>query len=189
MLRSSVANRVAIFARIEIYGVEEPIEVACTHLSTWNELPPSHRDFSNWDQEMIAQVDLISDHLAERAGGRPQLFLGDMNAGPERSAWAIKSAAAKVWKRILRLGFRSPVAEAKRPFCTTCRGNTLRGSSVNSYIIDHVLVRDPPGGTELEPVCAHPALDEPVTISGYGGEPVTTDLSDHSGVVVKFRVK
>lgn len=189
ILRSSVANRVAIFARLEIDGVDEPIEVACTHLSTWNELPPSHPDFSDWDQEMIAQVDEISKRLAERAGDRPQIFLGDMNAGPARSDWAVSAAASKVWKRILQLGFRSPVAEAKHPFCTTCRGNTLRGDSTNSYIIDHVLVRDPAGGTELEPVCAHPALDEPVMIEDYDGQPVVTNLSDHDGVVVKFRVK
>lgn len=186
-LRASFSNRVALFATIELAG-SEPIEVACTHLSTWNELPPNHPEFSDWDGEMIGQVEDISKRLFERAGKRPSLFMGDMNTGPSRGGDVVE-AMPKVWRRIESLWFRSPAACAEPAFCSTCSGNTLRSPTARSYVIDHVLLRDPKGGTELEPVCAHPFIDQRRRFPGYDGGLVDSHLSDHYGVIVKFRVK
>lgn len=190
LLPSSTANRVALFATVEIDGLE-PIELACAHLSTHNELPPSHRGpdgalmFSDWDGEMIAQIDLVAERLTARAGMRPQIFLGDMNAGPDLPD-GISPAMPKVWNRLLALGFDSPAARADAPFCSTCAENTLRDSS-RSYLIDHVLTRDPKGGTDLEAVCARPVFDQRRVFRGYDGLWVDSHLSDHFGTAVTFR--
>lgn len=186
-LRASFSNRVALLATVEIAGFE-PIEVACTHLSTSTDLPPNHPDFSSWDEEMKAQVNVISAKQRERAGGRPQLFLADLNAGP-RLGKDIKEVALKVWRRVRQLGYVSPAAQAKEPFCTMCEGNMLREKgSKGNRLIDHVLVRDPPGGTRLQPVATHPYFDQLRSFRGYNGELVDSYLSDHFGVVVKFKL-
>jgi len=187
-LRASFSNRVAIIATIQPEGYE-PIEVACTHLSTWTQVPPNHPDFYSWEDEMIAQVDAISKRLKKRAkDNRPSLFLGDMNAGPEIGD-NISEEMPMVWKRIMELGFSSPVTEVKEPFCTMCRTNTLRPKSSTDTLIDHVLVRDPAGGTELETESVYKFFDQPRKFAGYNGEPVKKHLSDHYGVVVIFRLR
>ena len=186
-LRASFSNRVALFATIEPEGYE-PIELACAHISTRSLLPPNHPDFSSWDEEMIAQINDVSSLLKTRAGSRPALFLADVNAGPEIGS-KIDTEAPKVWRHILKLGFSSLAVDVNPPFCSVCEGNTLRPQSSDSnYLIDHVLLRDPAGGTELEPVSAYPFFNQPRQLVGYNGEPVESNLSDHYGVVVDFRL-
>ncbi len=192
LLPSSIANRAALFATIELEG-REPVELACTHVSTWNRLPPSHRGpdgrkmFSDWDEEMIAQIEIISKKMKERAQGRPQIFLADVNAGPEIAS-DIKEDMPKVWSRLLRLGFTSPAAAAERPYCSVCAGNSLRDPSARNKLIDHVLFRDPVGGSRLEPKCTRSVLDagHKRYFPGYGGTMMEEHLSDHYGVTVTF---
>jgi hypothetical protein len=193
LLPSSIANRAALFASVELEG-RETLEVACAHLSTWNRLPPSHRGpdgrkmFDDWDEEMIAQVDIIARKLAERAKGRPQLFLGDMNAAPGITK-AMAEDMPKVWSRLVRHGFESPAVRAETPFCSVCRGNTLRDPSARDKLIDHVLVRDPVGGSRLMPVCTRSLVDGGHLryFPGYDGRMVEEHLSDHYAVSVTFR--
>ena len=186
-LRASFSNRVALFATVEIAGFE-PIEVACSHISTSTELPPNHPDFSDWDEEMKEQVGDISRKLKERAGQRPSLFLADLNAGPKLGE-DISEMAAKVWWYMQELEFYSPAAHADKPFCTICAGNTLRSDgATNNYLIDHVFVRDPSGGTKLLPIVTHPVFDQRRIFRGYNGEWVDSHLSDHYGTVVKFKL-
>lgn len=192
LLPSSIANRTALFATIELEG-KEPLEIACTHASTWNRLPPSHRGpdgkkmFSDWDEEMIAQMDIISKKMRERAQGRPQIFLGDMNTGPDISR-DIKEDMPKVWSRIRQLGFTSPAAQAEEPFCSACRGNSLRDPNARSKLIDHVLMRDPVGGSRLEPKCVRSVMDDGHKryFPGPDGTLMEEHLSDHYGVAVTF---
>jgi hypothetical protein len=194
LLPSSIANRAALFATVRPPG-RAPIEVACAHISTSNELPPSHRGsdgermFSDWDEEMNAQIRLISTTMKRRAAdGRIQLFVADVNAGPDLPG-GISSQSTNVWKTILAEGFWSPAAAADKPFCSTCVDDTLRPGSTKNYLIDHVLVRDPPGGDELEPVCAERFMTGRQTIAGYRGERLESNLSDHYGVRVRFRFR
>ncbi len=186
-LPSSGVNRVALFATVRPPGSLEPIEVACAHISTQLPVPPSASGFSDWEEEQSAQIRLISDRLRQRAGNRPAIFAGDMNAGPDLGN-GTTAASESVWKLILQLGFTSPASQLRTPFCSDCRDNNLR-SSRNQYLIDHVLLRDPPGGATLEPACAYRFLDRKFPITGYRGEPVETDLSDHYGVGVRFLLK
>ncbi len=73
-LRASFSNRVALLATIEPDGFG-PIEIACTHVSTWNELPPNQPEFADWNEEMIGQIETVSARLAERAEGRSARIL------------------------------------------------------------------------------------------------------------------
>ena len=187
-LRASFSNRVALFATIDVEGYES-IELVCAHISTTTPLLPNHPDFSTWDEEMIAQIEDVSKRLKQRAGNRPSVFLGDMNAGPAIGK-EIAEEAPMVWKRIVELGFSSSAIEVASPaFCTMCKDNTLSGKSSSSTIIDHILVRDPSGGTQLEPVSAYPFFDKIRKFAGYDGEQVEKHLSDHCGVVVNFRLR
>ncbi len=175
-LRASFSNRVALFATVMMPEGYEYVEVACTHISTETPLQPNHPDFSSWDEEMIAQIEDISKRLKERAGNRPSLFLGDMNTGPAAGEW-ISAEMPKVWKRIIELGFYSSAMDVADPlFCTMCLSNTLRLKSAKNTIIDHILVRDPSGGSQLEPISAHPFFDEIRRFAGYRGEPVQKHL-------------
>ena len=198
-LPSSAAHRIALFATVKIPG-HQSIEVGCAHLSSRTYIDPFDPEFDDWEDEMAAQATLISKRLKARAGSRPQIFIGDMNAGPSRSisdklgfhvssAKDIRASALKVWYRLVRMGWESPVTYVQPPFCTTCRDNSLRGSNAHNYVIDHVLFRDPKGGTDLVPVCARQLFHEKVTIKDYNGKLVESNLSDHDGVGVKFRLK
>jgi endonuclease/exonuclease/phosphatase family metal-dependent hydrolase len=196
LLPSSIANRVGLFATIELAG-HESIEVACMHAATMNEVPPSHhgedgkRMFSGWHDEMEAQIDIVSKRLKERAGGRPQLLMGDLNTGPELKH-GITAAESHVWSHILSLGFSSPAAEADDPFCSVCDDNSQRlieQDHPGNSLIDHVLVRDPPGGSTLTPVCTRRMFDteHEIYYRGYDGQLVEGHLSDHYAVSVSFR--
>lgn len=195
-LRASFSNRVALLATIEPPGYE-PIEVACSHISTGiDNVRPNHPDFFSWDEEMNTQIEAVSARLQERAGNRPQLFLGDMNAGPAIGE-KISEEAPNVWQRIIDLGFYSAALQIADPiFCTICESNTLRikltdpnqRPAKGNTIIDHVLVRDPPGGMRLEPILAYPFFNQLRKFKGYNGELVEENLSDHYGVVVNFRL-
>jgi len=196
LLPSSIANRPALFATIEIDG-REPIEVACLHAATDGEVPPSHRGpdgqkmFSSWDEEMNAQMDIVSERLKQRAGHRPQLLLGDLNAGPALGH-GIGEDMPKVWSHIVSLGFTSPAAEADHPFCSVCDDDTQRRLDMpnpGKALIDHVLVRDPHGGSTLIPMGTRRLFDtyHEAYYPGYDGRMVEGHLSDHYAVTVSFR--
>jgi endonuclease/exonuclease/phosphatase family metal-dependent hydrolase len=190
MLPASYSNRVALYATVNLQD-REPLEVACTHASTYAEMPPGFKQdgrtvFGDWDDEMITQMTMISQKLTERAGTHPQLFMGDMNAGPEIGS--IRPDMSRVWTRIRSLGFSSPAAQAERPFCSVCDGNSLRDAGANDKLIDHVLVRDPVGGSALEPKCVRSVIDgdHKRYFKGYGDTLLEEHLSDHYGVAVTF---
>lgn len=195
LLPSSIANRAALFATIELEG-HESIEVACMHSATSNQVPPSHRGsdgkrtFSDWNDEMIGQVDIVSKRLKERAGNRPQLLLGDLNTGPGLGH-DVTEDEPRVWSRIVSLGFTSPATQADHPFCSVCSDNTQRqieNPNPGNHLIDHVLVRDPPGGSTLIPVNVRRMFDADhlVYYRGYDGQLVEGHLSDHYAVAVSF---
>ena len=179
-LPSSYNNRVALFGTVEAAGA--PVEVACTHLSAAvGALPPNNPQFSNWDREAVAQLDLVSAKLAARAKGGFQILMGDLNAGPK---WTgdMKPDTPAVWNEIAALGFSSPAAEARPPLCSRCQGNLISPTN-DRFLIDHVLVR---GQGRLGAECAGEAFDGPVSVPLANGQAATTSLSDHYGVSVRF---
>lgn len=198
-LPSSGVNRVALLATVDVPGMGE-IEVGCTHLSSETIMDPIYPGFRKWADEMIAQFNLAEKRMRERANGKPQLFLGDFNAGPGRdgygaSSWppihrgvAVRRSATRVWRHIRKSGFTSAVTRVKPTFCTTCSDNELRGRGKN-HLIDHILLRNPEVGLELEAVCAHPWFDSPVRAVTTEGKSTKVNLSDHYGSVVKYRKK
>lgn len=186
---SSNANRVALLARLHVPGLTQPLEVACSHLSSPQPITPSHSGFVTWDDEQRAQIQAIAGPLEARAQGRPQLFLGDMNFGAGDNV-RLRSYMARSDDDALRAGFHDPAAEADPPFCSVCGDNTLRGAHGDmGMLFDHVLFRDPAGGAELRPVCADRLLDQRVRVNDFHGVSVSTHLSDHFAVRVKFDLK
>lgn len=183
-LPSSGANRVALLGRIKGPG-KEPIEIACAHLSSDEEVPPTNPLFSNWDKERLAQLRLIEKRLKERAGTGSIIFLGDMNFGPGDGK-KITPISESLWKESLRLGFISPAAQVAPPICSSCAENSLRKNK-RDHLIDHILFLDPQGA--FEPICAEQVLERPIVITGNNGEQVRTNLSDHYGIRVKFKLR
>ncbi len=186
---SSNANRVALFARIHVPGLSQPLEVACSHLSSPQPIAPTHTGLPSWEDEQRAQIKAVVGPLEARAQGRPQLFLGDMNFGAGDNV-RLRSYMARSADDARGAGFRDPAAEADPPFCSVCGDNTLRGAQGDmGMLFDHVLYRDPAGGAELQPVCADRLLDRQVRVIDAHGRAVYTHLSDHFAVRVKFSVK
>lgn len=184
-LPSSGINRVALFARVEVPG-KGSVQIACSNLSANQEIKPSHRDFRSWQDEQKAQLRLISDKLASRAKGGPSVLMGDMNFGPAIGP-SVKEICGDSWREALKLGFASPAVQVSRPLCSSCVGNTLR-SWPDSYLVDHVLYRNPQGGATLEPVCVERVLDATVPVTAYGATKAS-NLSDHYGIRVKFKIR
>lgn len=187
MLPTSNANRVAILARVDVPGRGE-VELACTHLSSSQAIPPYHSGYDDWDEEKAAQLEIVSRRLAERAAGRPQFFIGDHNFGGGDGA-SIEDESGWVWYRAHELGFSDPAAYVTPRLCSICSGNTFVGTRPRSKLIDHVLLRDPPGGIAVEPTCGERMYEGTVTVPGYEGSPVSTSLSDHYGIRMKFRLR
>lgn len=185
-LPSSNSNRVALFARVLVPD-RGAVEVACVHISAGAPIPPSHSGLATWDEEKRAQFAVVIDRLLARAGDRPALLMGDLNVGPE--ATGVEPTHEDIWNEVVARGFTVPPLDLERPYCTSCPTNTLHEPSDAPHLIDHVLLRDPPGGLALTASCADPVFDEAVEILGYGGETVTTHLSDHFGARVLLRVR
>ncbi|HTK04101.1 MAG TPA: endonuclease/exonuclease/phosphatase family protein [Candidatus Eisenbacteria bacterium] len=181
------ANRVALFARVRVPGAGE-VEIACTHLSANQDVPPPHSGYDDWGLERDAQFRMISDRLAARAGGRPQLFVGDMNFGVANGSY-VRDNDRESWDQAVSLGFSSPAAEAQPPLCSSCGDNNLHGDSDHGSLIDHALLRDPSSCPALAPAGASRLYDAKETIAGHDGRAVETDLSDHYGIRVVFTAR
>lgn len=185
-LPSSGANRVALFATVEVPG-KGAVEVACTHLSSGGPVSPTHPSFSSWDVEKRTQLLIVSQKLRSRSRDSPHILLGDMNFSPAIGT-SITDTSGQVWRRALSEGFRSPAADTVPPTCSSCAGNTLRGGSRHSYLIDHVLLRDG-RRAGLGAVCIGRGFDDLVEIAPYG-RTVRTHRSDHYAIRagLRFRV-
>jgi endonuclease/exonuclease/phosphatase family metal-dependent hydrolase len=183
-LPSSGANRVALIATLEGWD-DVPIEIGCIHLSANGAVPPT-AGFPSWDAERLAQFDAVSARLKERAKGRPTLLMGDMNFGKANGP-TVTDNKRPLYDHAVELGFASPAADASPAFCSSCKSNLLKDGAAGTdtgTLIDHVLMRDL--GNVMHPTGAARHLIEPVTVTGYHGEPVVTHPSDHYDVSVTF---
>ncbi len=185
-LPSSAANRVALLARVKPPGLPA-VEVACTHLSAKNRVSPTDPRFDDWEDEMSAQLSQISTRLAARGGRRPQMLIGDLNFG-QRHDPDVSAVAWPVWKTAADLGLASPAEYAEPPVCSWCRGNRLNGAG-HDCLIDHVLVRRSQVGVRLAPIGVRQIFNQPIRVRGWRGEAIETNLSDHYGIEVDFRLR
>lgn len=186
VLEASAANRVALLATVMIDG--NPLaEVACTHLSASQPVKPMHTSHSTWEKERIAQLVAIDAALKERAAksGVPMLLLGDLNTSAP-----ISDDPSPTWEVVEDAGWVAPASEVDPPICTSCPENTLKADDMIPAMIDHVLTRrndrDSGRATLID---AERILDTAQTVIDRNGDPLTTDLSDHYGLLVTMRIK
>lgn len=185
-LPSSYANRLVLLARVRVPGVPEPIELACTHISSPQPIPPFHSGLATWEDEQRAQMRVVIDAALTRAQDRPAIFLADMNVGGASGRMVLDYSRA-AWDDLIAAGWRDPAAEATLPFCSVCGENTVRWSPGGpGFLLDHVVFRNPTSGVMLEPLCTDRLLDNKVKARGRDAAVIATHLSDHYAVRVKF---
>lgn len=181
-LPASFANRVAQMARIEL--PTGPVEIACTHISANQALPPLQSEASWWTEEKEMQIQLVSDRLKERGECVPQMLLGDLNTSrdngtlieSDRSAYDIAESE----------GLESPAATWSPPICSSCAENTFKSSTGTSRLIDHIMSRTE-DVTIFNPVAIERVLDWTVEIDEQGML-LDTSLSDHFGIRLTFDI-
>ena len=193
-LPASSANKVALLATVRVPsspgGEMISVEVACTHVSASNAIPPSHSGYKTWDEEKIAQIEKITARLTERSkehGDASMVFLGDLNSGPE-GKYGVTASGAEVWNAVASAGFEDPATGENGTKCSACKENTLGGGD-GAHILDHVTfknAKDAP--TKLAEVCSDRMFDKTKTVTGYDGKEFQTDLSDHYGIRVLLDV-
>lgn len=181
-LPASFANRVAQMARIEL--PTGPVEVACTHISANQQLPPLQSEFDWWTAEKEAQVQIISDRLKERGGCMPQIFLGDLNTSRENGS--LVGSSESVIELAECEGFDSPAATWSPPVCSSCAESTFKSDDSDSRLIDHVMVRTGTA-TTFSATAVERTLDWTVMIDDQG-KLRETSLSDHFGIRVIFDI-
>lgn len=180
-LPASGANRVALFARVEIQG-KQPAELACTHLSSSESVPPTTGGIlSTWEDERSHQLEIIEKRLQDRAGEAAiQFLVGDMNFGGERLP-TIASYGERNWREALEFGFWSPAALADKPLCSFCAGNTI-SRWTTSILVDGVLVRSH-DERAVTPLCVERVFTGRKKIG-----PAWENLSDHVGIKERFTI-
>ncbi len=181
-LPSSSANRIVLMATMNLPDGRQ-IEVGCTHLSSRQYGQPTNPMFADWGDELRTQLVIAAERLRNRAENRPIILAGDMNFGPDGPG--LEGQDTAVWDYAHVLGYSSPAAAAKPPFCTLCPDNTLYGKR-SGQLIDHVLFRNRTGGPELEALCVERLMDKTVRLGGPESH-VVSSLSDHYAVRARFR--
>lgn len=181
-LPASFANRVAQMARIEL--PTGPVEVACTHISANQALPPLQSDVSWWTEEKELQVALVSRRLEERAECAPQILMGDLNTS--RANGALIESSGSAYNIAEEDGLVSPVATWSPPICSSCADNTFHNPNGDSRLIDHVMFRTY-DMTVFDANSAEQTLNWTVEINDQGTFR-DTSLSDHFGIRVTFDI-
>ncbi len=185
---ASGGNRVGLLATVDVAGLSQPLEIACTHLSSPAEIPPTQTDYSDWESEQRAQLTIISSRLLARAGIRPAILMGDLNTSD--AVGGLSAVSPSVWGDAMRLGYSNAIPKTIAPFCTECRGNKLvTGLDGDGDAIDHVLIANTTHANLLVPSCAERVFADKLIISGYDYTRVHTNLSDHYGLKVQLHVR
>ena len=68
------------------------------------------------------------DYFNEKDDGSPQVFMGDINAGPAFPEFNIIADFEENYQEIVDDGFMNPNADSATPFCTFCRSENLLNS-------------------------------------------------------------
>jgi endonuclease/exonuclease/phosphatase family metal-dependent hydrolase len=169
----------ALYAQVEVPGLGA-VDVFCTHLGSSLGVIPYHGPHGSWDGEHAYQVAQLMGFIANKANGKnPVLVLGDLNTGPGSAGSPPLSPELPLdYQLLLSSGLTDAVST---PFCTTCSGNTLRGSDARDLFIDHALLR----GFEAD-VTADRQLEQSFVLdTPQGGTAI--NLSDHYALRVELR--
>ena len=176
---STLNKRAAIVADANIEG--KPLRIICTHLtSNFDGKVPYTGVFDSWAEENLAQMtDLLTE--ASRSP-HPTLMLGDFNCGLKSEIGGLDADLEDSCRLVPTAGFVDVLMEMG-PECTFCadgHSNTLLAEGGN-YLIDHVYSKG------INPLSARVVFKEKVQVKTEAdGRMVTTNLSDHFGVLVEF---
>jgi endonuclease/exonuclease/phosphatase family metal-dependent hydrolase len=181
VLDSHLTRRGVLYAQVDAADFGD-VHVFCTHLSPVFSSVPFPGEGS-WEEEQVAQIDALLAFVDEKTGeGDQVMILGDLNTGP--AAGDVPAEHPDHYARVEAAGFENPYLEADEVECTFCGPNLLVGGGADhddSGIIDHVLVR----GIDAVRSAARFMTDTiEVEVEGTGS--VTTQYSDHYGVVVEL---
>ena len=172
---TTTSRRAAIFARVEINGLQQ--NIGCTHLTSNLEgVLPYTGESGSWENEARAQASRMVDFAESYGGGGPLLLAGDFNCSVSNGATGANADFASVCQRFQGNGYRDFIGESIS--CSYCQNNSLLqlGSVANqggNFLLDHVFTRD----LLFAPQAAQLELTQIISAGG-----AAVNLSDHYGV-------
>lgn len=187
VFEATAVRRGVIYARVTGTAVGD-VHVFCTHLSADLGIvpllnPDPEYPANNWGDENELQVaDLIAYMESKATDGAPVILLGDLNTGPAIDATNVVAELPSSYALFEAGGFTSEYVEHGTGDCTFCSTNDLTGTGTEDVVIDHVVTT----GLDDAGTSAKRFMTEPVDIT-VGDAVVTTNYSDHYGVLVTFR--
>ncbi len=171
-----VAFDTALLKRGVLVANVAGIQIECTHLSAdLASVPyPDDSGFSSWQEEHRSEIPV----LADAAGDRCTLLLGDLNSGPAGDS--VDPELADNYRALIDAGF-DEFSQDDAP-CTFCSENPIAGGESDTRI-DHGLLRGCPQSTvpRYERI-----FDQPIEIVDSEGQSHPARLSDHYGVSVEL---
>lgn len=185
-LPSSGANRVALIADA-VMPDGSMVHLGCTQLSGPAVTSPTHPDFDDWEDEQIAQFNMVDRAILKSDSGAPIILMGEFGFSIGRSDAKLHTINIETWQHIDRLGWWSPAMHTEGMICNKCAGNNLHGSSKN-WQTSHVLIRKKDADPKIKPVCADQRVMRKKRIKGYFGKEIITNISNSYAIRVMFRL-
>lgn len=183
-LPASGANRVALVADA-VLPDGSMVHLGCTQLSSPAVTSPTHPDFYDWEDEQIAQFNMVDRAILKSDSGAPIILMGDFGFSVGKPDTKLYSANIETWQHIERLGWWSPTMHTEGMMCNKCAGNNLLKSSKNWHT-SHVLIRKTDKDPKIEPVCADRQAMHKKRIKGYFGKEILTNISYSYAIRVMF---
>lgn len=168
---SYMAFETFLIKRGVLRGDIQGLQVQCTHMTAQLDVVPypSGGTFGSWREEHVAQI----QQMAQQAGDRRTVMLGDLNAGP--ASPGVDAELPENYTKLLDADYRDTWTRDR--VCTYCQDNPLvcskpEGCGGLSSRLDHVLLRSFANDIALE---FERFGDDPISVGGGR-------LSDHYGV-------
>ncbi len=179
---SSLTRRAVL--QVEVEKNNQNHKISCTHLTAnLDGTAPYAGTFANWEEENLAQVDLLLEQ--EKNNESATYLLGDFNCSIKDDSADVEADFEKSCHKFTDAGFSDPVAE-QNPGCTYCRDNNLvnEGNDPKGFdnlLLDHIFSKN------NEALDARVTMKEKVDIEVKGGKVIKTHLSDHFGTSVEYK--
>jgi endonuclease/exonuclease/phosphatase family metal-dependent hydrolase len=158
-----------------LYAEIQGVQIVCTHLSSRLSTTYSG-DHESYQGENLYQMDTIRAVLDGKDPNKPQIIMGDFNAGPALGD-DIAGELEDNYQTLEADGYVCANTASETPFCTWCADNLLINDPTNNAI-DHVMVR------YAETSNPRRLLDTPITVETEDapGGSAEVNLSDHFGL-------